>query len=804
MKSYLMLAQKYLKAHSKKTGLAVLSVAISVALVTGIFSMVDVFLKFEKLQVIHTYGNYHLAVIDASQREAAIIKNRIDVHNSGRWRDFGKGKINGTDCRLGAIDEAFAENMNINILQGKFPIKKNEVMLEKWAAESLLKGAGPGQTVRIAFENNTEGDYIISGIYNDFGTMKAAGAPGVMLSASAADSIAYINTDLFFVEFKDKVKINRAVADIKEELSLADNRIDLNTHLLSVMGQSEHKAAVGLYTVGTVLFILVLVAGVVMIYNTFNISVMERVRQFGLLRCVGASKAQIKKLVKKEGLAITLWSLPLGIAIGMLMAFVCSAILKFFNNTIFGEIPLFSISIIGILLGIVIGFLTVFMASLMPARKAARVSPINAVSGSNEVKISVSKKKGLLSKLLRAEIAMGINSAFMKKKTLFLMACSIALSIIMFLGFNVFIDFMYASLKTTKPYTPDISLVSEQGMGEELHARLSGMDGIKRVYGRRMAYVDAAFDASRLSEAYKNDFKNIKLEDNGLFVPPEKSWLISYDENQFRWAKADLLEGELSEAGMNEGNGVIAVAWNMRKNISTETASLKLGDKVYIDTPEGKKELTVMGILRQVPFNSPELTLTAFVTTEEVFEKVRGETGFKAIDIQLKNKKDEGTVGVLKSMTGDGIKLLDARQKNSEIDQMFLTMAVFVYGFVAVIAVISILNIINTMNTSVASKTRYFGILRAVGMTGAQLNRMVLAEATTYSLTGCAAGSILGVLLQKALVINYLSSFHVKWSLPLLEIVIILVLVAIVTALSVIGPLKRIRAKGISEVVNSL
>ncbi len=804
MKSYLMLVQNYLKAHSKKTRLAVISVTISVALVTGIFSMVDVFLRFEKLQVIYTYGNYHLAVKDASDEEAAIIRSRIDVRNAGRWKDLGTGKINGTDCRLGALEEVFAGNLNIEVLKGNFPRGKNEVMLEAWAAERLLQEEETGHIVRIAFEDKTEKEFTVSGIYNDLGKMKAAGVPGVMMSLSGADGISDIKQNLFFVEFKNKVKINRAVADIKEELSLAGDRIGLNNHLLSVIGQSEHKAATGLYTVGAVLFILVLAAGVVMIYNTFNISVMERVRQFGLLRCIGASKAQIKKLVRKEGLAIALRAIPPGIALGMLMALFCSAILKFYNNTIFGEIPLFSISISGILLGIAIGFLTVFISSLVPAKKAAGVSPINAVSGSKEMKISKTVKKGYLSKLMGLETAIGVNSAFMKKKTLFLMSCSIALSIIMFLGFNVFIDFMYTSLKTTKPYTPDISLVSEQSVGEGIFERLSGLDGVKRVYGRKLAYVNASFDVSRLNESYKKSFKEIKTEGNGLFIPPEKSWLISYDENQFRWAKADLLEGELSAAGMNEENGIIAVAQNLRNNITTETAGLKLGDRIYIDTPTGKKELKVMGILRQVPFNSPEPVLTAFVVTEKVFSDIMGETGFKVIDVQLKNKKDEVTVEILKSMAVDGISLRDMRQKNSEMNQLFLTMAVFVYGFVAVIAIISILNIINTMNTSVVTKTRYLGVMRAVGMSGRQLNRMVLAEAATYSLIGSAAGSVLGLLLQKLLIMNYLSSFNIKWRFPLLQIIIILVLVSTVTVFSVIGPLKRIREKGITEIVNSL
>lgn len=804
MKNYLALAPKYLLAHKKKTRLAVVSVAISVALITGIFSMLDVFLQFEKLQVIHDYGNYHLAIIDPSDKEISAIKSRIDVKNSGQWKDLGDGNINGIPCKVGALDETFAENMNLKVIQGKYPTAENEIMLEKWATESIYLNVNTGDNVQVSFGDNNQQEYVVSGIYNDLGNMKAVGVPGVFLSISGANEIASEKMNLYLVEFKERVDINQAVKDIKSVLNIADDRVDLNNHLLAVIGQSEHKAAVGLYTIGAVLFCIVLVAGVVMIYNTFNISIMERVRQFGLLRCVGASQSQIKKLVKREALTITLQAIPLGILAGMLMTFTCSAILKFFNNTIFGEIPLFSISIIGIGSGIVIGFLTVFMASLLPAKRAARVSPVNAVTGSDDIKILKRKKNSFLTKIFHAEIAMGINNAIMKKKTLSLMSCSIAISIIMFLGFNVFIDFMHTSLKTTKPYTPDISLISEQGLGNDLYEKLSGINGVKRVYGRMVGYVDATFDAKRLTETYKENHKGITVKDNGLFVPPEKSWLISYDKNQLNWAKADLIAGELSEDKMNEKNGVIAVVQNLRKNIMKETANLQLGDKVYIKTPNGTKELTVMGILRSVPFSSTEPTLTTFITTESLFTSLTGESAFNAIDIQLNSKNDEQAVEAIKSRVDNTTTFLDMRQKNAEINQVFLTMAVFVYGFVAVIASISILNIINTMNTSVASKTRYLGVMRAVGMSGAQLNKMILIEAATYSLTGCLIGCTLGVILQKILIANYLSSFHVVWKFPSVQIVLILILTLLVTIISVISPLKQIKSKGISEVVNSL
>lgn len=802
MRSYLSLVPKYLSAHKKKTRLAITSIAISVALVTGIFSMLDFFLQFEKIQQIREYGNYHLSIKDATEEEKQAISSRIDVQNSGTWISFKRGSLGGKECRLAAVDEKFAPNMQITLLEGHYPMAENEMMLEKWAAESLnLK---VGDRAKITFEDNTQKEFALSGIYSDFGNTKAADTPGVLLSVAGANTVNTEKSTALLITFKDGVNIQKAEKAIKSSLNLTDDRVGRNEYLLAFMGYGTGNTVMGLYATSAVLFGIVLIAGVMMIYNTFNISVMERVQQFGLLRCIGASQAQIKKLVKKEGLHITLRAIPIGVFAGMLAAFLCTVILKFYNSSLFGEIALFNVSKVGIIAGMVIGFLTVFIASSLPAKKAARVSPVNAVTGSMEINILKKKKQGFLTKMFPVEIAMGVNNAVVKKKTLILMSCSIAISIVMFLGFQVFIDFMHSALKTTKPYTPDIVLTAEQGLSNDLYEQLSALDGVHKVYGRMFDYVDAAFDAARLTDAYKKIVGDIPAADNGLFIPPEKSWLISYDQNQLNWAKTDLIDGELSEEKLNMLNGVVAVAQPLRNGIGIETAALQLGDKVFIQTPHGTKTMTVMAILRSVPFNDSVPSLTTFITTEKLFTELTGKSTLQVINLQLNRSGQEQTVSEIKNSLDNSVSFYDQRQKNAEVNGYFYTMAVFIYGFVAMIALISVLNIINTMNTSMVSKTRYFGVMRAVGMSGAQLKRMVLLEALTYSLTGYIAGCILGIGLQKVLVANYLPRLLAIWRFPSLQIALILIIILLVTVVSVIGPLRRIKAQGISEVIGSL
>ena len=286
----------------------------------------------------------------------------------------------------------------------------------------------------------------------------------------------------------------------------------------------------------------------------------------------------------------------------------------------------------------------------MPAKKASRISPVNAVTGSNDIKISVRRKQGFLTRIFRAEIAMGMNNATMRKKTLVLMSLSFALSITMFLGFQVLISFMHSSMKTTKPHTPDITIKSKTVIPDDVFVSLNKMEGIKTLYGRMTDHVEATFDASRLTDTYKSLVKNITVREDGTFTPVEKTYFISYEKNLLKCAKKELLEGDISEETRNNGNGVIAVVTRLRNNISYQTVALKPGDKVFINTPEGKREMTVMGILRaDLLFEpDPELAMTTLITTENFFTELTGKAAYTSVSLQLKNRRNEQVVDEVK------------------------------------------------------------------------------------------------------------------------------------------------------------
>lgn len=269
------------------------------------------------------------------------------------------------------------------------------------------------------------------------------------------------------------------LSDKHGEFSLIDSLMD------TAMGQTLMVTAAGM-------FLLVLIAGVLMISSSINSSVAQRTQFFGMMRCIGMSKQQIIRFVRLEALNWCKTAVPIGLVLGILVSWVLCAALRFFVGGEFSNIPLFGISGIGIVSGILVGVITVLLAARTPAKHAARVSPVAAVSGNSEK--AKAGHHAVHTVFLRIETALGIHHAVAAKKNLFLMTGSFALSIILFLSFSVLIDFV-DHLMPQSAATSDIDISSSDGgnsIDSDLVQTLSAMEGVKQVYGRRSSFDVAA------------------------------------------------------------------------------------------------------------------------------------------------------------------------------------------------------------------------------------------------------------------------------------------------------------------------
>ena len=203
------------------------------------------------------------------------------------------------------------------------------------------------------------------------------------------------------------------------------------------------------------------------------------------------------------------------------------------------------------------------------------------------------------------------------------------------------------------------------------------------------------------------------------------------------------------------------------------------------------------------PFNN-RADVGKLICSEETFRQLTGESDYTIIDMQLAQGATENDVSAIRKMAGGTYTFSDDRMGNSNTRGTYYCFGLFVYGFLVLIALITISNIINSIAMSVAARMKQYGAFRAIGLSNQQLVKMVVAEASTYTVTGCICGGILGLLCNKFL-FDKLVGFHWgdPWSVPVSEFAVILAVVAVAVILAIRGPIKKIRDMSIVDTISA-
>lgn len=762
MNSYLALIPQYEKAHRKSNRISVICIVLSVLLVTAIFSMADMALRAQKNYFIKTNGEYHISLTGIDRETAELIASRVDVALCGWACQGSSGTIDGhTVSFAGAGWDTFSTLTEMRLESGSYPVRPDEALLNHSALEQL--GLAPGDTVAVTVPDGSRREYRITGVLADMGSLLKADVYGMVLTEEGFRQIADENAadgTTFRVQFKDGVNIQRAMDSIREQYGLADGQISENTALLGLMGQSENSTMQSLYIVAGVLFLLVLIAGAVMIAASFHTNVLERVQFYGLLRCLGATRSQVRRFVVFQGLRQSVKGVPLGLVAGQLVTWGACLLLRSISGERFSEIPLFQFSVSGLAAGAVVGFLIVLLASLSPARRAAKVSPITAVNSSSQLK---QDQHAVRAGRAPIEIRLGVFHALSGKKNVFLMTCSFAVSIMMFLSFQVLVVFLDQGMPALSPSAADVTVTgNDVPLDTALADKLRQTAGVARVFGRMEA--TGLPVSSRMGEGTVT--------------------LLSYDDLQFGWAKQDLNRG--SVAPVQENTGAVLVAYQ-------DGADWQVGDTVVLHTPSGDKTVTVAGVLASVSAGAIHGAGGSMICSEQTFAALMGDTGYATLDVQLSPTGGDDTVAAIRGMVPPGSTVSDQRITNAEAQSSYCTGAVFIYGFLLIIALITVFNIFNSMNASVASRTRQYGVMRSIGMSVAQLDKMIAAEAFTYALLGCAAGCVLGLLLNR-LAFQFLiaDKWGTPWQVPATSLLLIVALCLGSAAIAIRRPMRLI------------
>ena len=335
-----------------------------------------------------------------------------------------------------------------------------------------------------------------------------------------------------------------------------------------------------------------------MISGSMNSNISQRTKCFGMMRCIGASRQQIVRFVQLEALNWCKSAVPAGLVLGVLASWgICAYLHYGIGGREFAAMPVLTLSPVGLISGILVGIVTVLSAAQAPAKRAAKVSPISAVSGSSDI---VSPKQHVIKwKAGKIERALGIHHAAGSRKNWFLMTSSFALTIILILCFSVGLDFARELMPTLKSWQPDISLngyanalVLEQNIKEEI----TNISGVKRAFGTSyLEYIPAT--SSRQGINYIN--------------------LESYDSSLMDSAKDNVVEGNVADI-YGDSNKVMT--------IYNKDNPLKVGDTIQI----AGKEVEIACSISSSLFPDELLVICSL----ETFERLTGKQSFSLIGIE--------------------------------------------------------------------------------------------------------------------------------------------------------------------------
>lgn len=755
-------------------------IILAVFLVTVIFGMADMEIRAQRMQTILSDGGWHVAFRGISEEQRKLLFLRPEIGGLSRYQVYNYSLdqqylLEGNEVVICGFDESFLTMFpSAGIEEGSFPSDQNGIVVTRGARKQL--GLSLGDTVTLLRPDQTLKEYTVTGFTGDTSLLTVSDAFGVYMNMEAIAEFALAGWEssddyMLYCTFKPGCNIRQALNDIRSQMGLRDEQISQNVKLLALMGQSDDSYMMKLYATAGVLAVLVIAAGVLMIAGSMNSNVAQRTEFFGLMRCLGATGQQIVRFVRFEALNWCLTAIPVGLAGATVVIWLLCAMLRFLSPGFFSGMPVLGISFIGLVLGIVVGLLTVLLAARAPARRAAKVSPLTAVSGNAGDTAKI--KRAANTRLFKVYTALGIHHARGSRKNFLLMTCSFAFSIILFLAFSAAVDFMNHAIVPLKPYTPDF-VVSSPGSGSflpvGLEKELAGINGVKRVFGRMYA-LDMPVQVEGREETVN---------------------FISYEQYQFDWAEEYLLEGSMDEVKRGEGVLVVYISDGSIAKDSVLTFN------------QGTFSLRVTGVVSTGPIVSQTGGVTV-IGSEELFRRITGQEGYSVIELQLnKNCMDEDVKQIRTVAGGDKI-FSDLRMKNNEARGAYYSMALFIYGFLAIIAMISVFNIVNSIAMSVSAHIRQYGAMRAIGMDESQLIRMVAAEAVTYAVCGGLLGCVAGLPLNK-LLFEYLVTFRWgdPWYVPAVSLAMILLIVGGALVLAVYGPARKIRKMSIADTVSAL
>ena len=760
------------------------------------------------------YPTWHALYRNVDESTVMKLAAHHDVKTYGLRSDAGYMNLEDATVSMMYMDRTGMELYKVKLKEGQLPQKENDIVVSKGILEALGQNGKIGDTITVPYQilkddgldYTKEEDFRICGFLADNESSKEQ----KQYTSLVSEAFLKAEIPVEQVKYRFLLQVNgqkgnttadytETIQNIARQFGISEDDMNINKEYLAAnyVDPATIPVIVGI-------MLIVVLAGIITIYSVYYVSMNQRVREFGKLKAIGATKRQLRQIVLREGMGVALFAIPIGLLIGtvavkvVLLQFVEHAkdsnvlITEAYKVVAKGEVQLYYWWIY--LLAIAVTLCTVYLSLMKPMRMAAKVSEIEAMRYQGGSKRQKSSRKGYqflnIGRLTKRNLAEN-----KKKSTITIVSMAVTGIFVMMVATVLSCANPMESAKSSIVGQYEISPIVESGnkehpeyewaevqknnpLNEGLKQQIEELDGVERVD----VFTALKVSGGPFEEKIGTEFIN--------GVPEE------YAEE----LKKGITEGNVTYEELKSGDKVI-----LDRALLHWYPDIKVGDKLKLNIHDGdntfQKEIEVAAIGE---YGTGLTNYNCLIMAKEGAEKLTINNSSSYFQVIADKDYDEALEASLQAIV-DGSGRLQMRTWKNEYDTWENAIQMTrgaCYAFIIILAAISIMNLINTMINSVHVRKKELGMMQAIGMSDRQLMKMLQLEGIFYTvgtlIISIGVGSLAGYplfLYAKRTGMFDISTYHY----PVTAAIIIILTLFVIQMLLAIFIAKSVRKDSLIE-----
>ncbi len=844
---------RHLRQNKRRSLVTIIGVIISVAMITAVMTLSVSFLDLMIRQEISKNGEWHVQYKNVEKQQIEAIEQddhteKLTLSSGGYAYLEGSKNAYKPYLYFQNYDEQGLAQFPMTVSEGRLPASEEEVAISAVIQDNIQTPFQIGDQVTVEIGqriHETEGKVLTQNdslqVSDDQSFEKLANLETKTVTITGIldrpDWEPAWSPGYTVVGFVDKNNLEESetfdafvvVSKLETELfehakNFADNNgiesVQFNSDLLRYYGVTGNdRLRLTLFSLATIIMGVILIGSVALIYNAFAISVSERASHLGMLSSVGATKKQKRNSVFFEGAVIGAISIP----IGLLAGFGGLSLTFAFINTFIEEALTISeklelvVTPSSLILACGISILTIFVSTYVPAKKASKISAIDAIRQTEDIKLTGKnlKTSKWVRKIFGLEAEIGLKNAKRNRKRYLALLFSLVVSIVLFLSVTYFTDGLKKTMEMSQGNSQFDLHISGNGVGESDLPKYRQLPHITEATMIKSTWAQALIETERLPErlAAQLETGEVVLEDGKLSYYVD---IHGLDDASFKaYAKKLGLNAESFGQGNPKAIVIDEVSYQDAASgqfIETKTIESKIGDEIdlytqpYSETGEATESellsaFEIVALTNEVPLGVETAVIGGLnvIIPEKAFNQLELTDDEFTYSIYANSTDPMATQDAIEEQNDMTIQVYNVYQQRQREEQMILLMSVFTYGFIILISLVSIANIFNTISTSISLRKREFAMLRSVGMTPNGFAKMIRFESLFYGVKALAIGLPVSIAVMFAMHWSLGYTFQYGFALPWISILFVVLMIFLIVGAAMLYSTAKIKNDNIIE-----